>query len=140
MKIVLAVDGSAYTKRMLSYIAAHDELVGKDHEFVALNVTGALPPHVTHFLPHEMQQSYYADEGEKVLRPVREFAQMQGWRLRERHVVGHPGDTLAEIVEAEQPDLLVMGSHGHGAFATALLGSVSSRLLARTKVPVLLIR
>jgi hypothetical protein len=30
MKIVLAVDGSAYTKRMLSYIAAHDELVGRD--------------------------------------------------------------------------------------------------------------
>ena len=140
MKIVLAVDGSAYTKRMLSYIAAHDELVGKDHEFVALNVTGEVPPHAARFLQHDMLQSYYADEGEKVLRPVREFAQMQGWRLRERHAVGHAGDTLAEIVEAEKPDLLVMGSHGHGLFASALLGSVSSRLLARTKVPVLLIR
>lgn len=140
MKIVLAVDGSAYTKRMLSYIAAHEELVGKDHEFIAINVTSEVPPHATRFLQQEMLESYYADEGEKVLRPVREFAQMQGWRLRERHMVGHPGDTLAEFVEAEKPDLLVMGSHGHGAFAVALLGSVSSRLLARTKVPVLLIR
>ena len=140
MKIVLAVDGSAYTKRMLSYIAAHDELVGKDHEFIALHVTEALALHVAHFLPHETLRSYYADEGEKVLRPVREFAQMQGWRLRERHVVGQPGDMLVESVGVEQPDLVVMGAHGHGAFANALLGSVSSRLLARTKVPVLLIR
>jgi hypothetical protein len=28
MKILLPVDGSDYTKRMLSYIAAHDELLG----------------------------------------------------------------------------------------------------------------
>jgi nucleotide-binding universal stress UspA family protein len=140
MKIVLAVDGSAYTKRMLGHIAAHDELVGKDNEFVAVHVTAAVPPHAARFLPQEALRQYYDDEGEKVLKPVREFARMQGWNLRERHAVGHPGDTLAEIVGGEAPDLLVMGSHGHGSFTSALLGSVSARLLASTKVPVLLIR
>ncbi|KQV92360.1 MULTISPECIES: universal stress protein [unclassified Roseateles] len=140
MKIVLAVDGSAYTKRMLSYLAAHDELVGKHHEFVALNVTAQVPPHAARFLPHDTLQTYYADEGEKVLKPVREFAAMQGWSLREHHAVGHPAEVLAEIVNEEAPDLLVMGSHGHGAFAGAVLGSVSARLLAHTKAPVLLVR
>ena len=47
---------------------------------------------------------------------------------------------LTAIVEAEQPDLLVMGSHGHGAFMSAALGSVAARLLAATRVPLLLIR
>ncbi len=140
MKIVLAVDGSPYTKRMLSYLAAHEELVAGDNEFVVLNVTGEVPPHAARYLAHDVLHQYYADEGEKVLKPVREFAQMQGWKLRERHAVGFPGDVLPDIVEAEKPDLLVMGSHGHGAFASAVLGSVSARLLARTKVPVLLIR
>ncbi|KQY80166.1 MULTISPECIES: universal stress protein [Roseateles] len=140
MRIVLAVDGSAYTKRMLGHLAAHDELVGKDNEFIAANVTAAVPPHAARFLPAETLRQYYVDEGEKVLKPVREFARMQGWRLRERHAVGHPGDTLTEIVGEEAPDLLVMGSHGHGTFASALLGSVSARLLACTRVPVLLIR
>lgn len=140
MKIVLAVDGSAYTKRMLSYIAAHDELVGKGNEFVALNVTMELPPHAARYLSRDVMQQYYADEGEKVFAPVREFARMQGWALRERHAVGYPADTLAQMANEEKPDLLVMGSHGHGAFASAVLGSVSSRLLAHTQVPVLLIR
>lgn len=140
MKIALAVDGSAYTKRMLAYIAAHDELVAKDNDFLVLNVTTEVPPHAARFLPHDVLKQYYADEGEKVLNPVREFAQMQGWHLRERHAVGRPGETLAEIVGAEKPDLLVMGSHGHGAFTSALLGSVSARLLAHSTVPVLLIR
>lgn len=140
MKIVLAVDGSVYTKRMLSHIAAHDELVGSHNEFVALNVTAQVPPHAARFLPHETLQQYYADEGEKVLKPVREFAAMQGWTLRERHAVGNPGDALVEIVNEEGPNLLIMGSHGHGAFTSAVLGSVSARLLAHTKVPVLLVR
>ena len=140
MKIVLAVDGSAYTKRMLSYIAAHDELLSPGHEFVALNVTAEVPPHAAGHLPRDVLQQFYAAEGEKVLGPVREFARMQGWALRERHAIGRLGDTLVEMVDVEKPDLLVMGSHGHGAFANALLGSVSSRLLSHTKVPVLLIR
>lgn len=140
MKIVLAVDGSAYTKRMLSYLAAHDELVAPGHDFLAVHVTREVPPHAARFLPRDALQGYYAEESEKVLKPVREFAQMQGWRLREHAAVGTPADMLADVVAAEQPDLLVMGSHGHGAFAGAVLGSVSARLLAHTQVPVLLIR
>lgn len=140
MKIALAVDGSPYTKRMLSYLAAHPELLAPDNQFMAMHVTPALPPHAARFLPHDTLQAYYADEGEKVLKPVREFARMQGWPWRERHAVGVVGEALAEIVEAEEPDLLVMGSHGHGNFTSALLGSVAGRLLSRTQVPVLLIR
>ena len=32
MKILAAVDGSPYTKRMLAYLAAHDEWLGAQHE------------------------------------------------------------------------------------------------------------
>jgi len=140
MKIVLAVDGSAYTKRMLGYIAAHDELLKGDNEFVAVNATMVLPASVTGFLSSEMVHSYYTEEGDKVLKPVVEFARMQGWKLRETHVVGQPVEVLAAAVEAEKADLLVMGSHGHGIVKGAVLGSVSTRLIAHTRVPVLIVR
>ncbi len=32
MKILLPVDGSDYTKRMLGFVAAHDELFGAGNE------------------------------------------------------------------------------------------------------------
>jgi hypothetical protein len=38
MKILLPVDGSQYTKRMLGYVAAHEELFGPQHEFVFATV------------------------------------------------------------------------------------------------------
>ena len=36
MKILLAVDGSDYTRRMLSYLTTHDELLGPGHRYTAL--------------------------------------------------------------------------------------------------------
>jgi hypothetical protein len=44
MKILVAVDGSSYTKRMLAYLAAHDEWLGEQHEYTVLHVVMAVPP------------------------------------------------------------------------------------------------
>jgi hypothetical protein len=45
MKILVAVDGSPFTKRMLAYLAAHDEWLGDAHQYTVLHtVAAAVPP------------------------------------------------------------------------------------------------
>jgi nucleotide-binding universal stress UspA family protein len=53
---------------------------------------------------------------------------------------GDPAETILRIAREEEPDLIVMGSHGRGRFRRALLGSVSERVLKASAVPVLLMR
>ena len=38
MNILLAVDGSAYTKKMLAYLATHEDLLGASHSYTVLTV------------------------------------------------------------------------------------------------------
>ena len=140
MKILLAVDGSEHTKRMLAYLAAHTELIGPVGSYTAITVVPALPPHVTRFVPSDVERGHYEEQAEAVLKPVRVFAAQQGWNLEAKKVIGHAGDAIAELAEAGKYDLLVMGSHGHGAVAGMLLGSVVSRVIAQCRTPVLLIR
>ena len=140
MKILLPVDGSAYTKRMLSYIAAHDELLGSGHEYVVFTAIAPIPVHATRFLDRKTLDDYYRDEAEALLGPVKAFIDQQGWKFRVAHAAGHAADAIAAFAAAEKPDLIVMGSHGHSALANVVLGSVASGVLARCKLPVLLIR
>ena len=41
MKILVPVDGSPFTKRMLAYLAAHDEWLGDAHQYTLLHVAAA---------------------------------------------------------------------------------------------------
>lgn len=140
MKILLPVDGSDYTKRMLAHIGAHDELLGPAHDYVAFTAVAPVPPHAASYLDRQTLEVYYREQAEEVLRPVKRFAEQHGWKLRTSHAAGHAAIAIAAFAEAEKPDLIVMGTHGHSALGNVILGSVATGVLARCKAPVLLIR
>ena len=77
MKILLPVDGSDHTKRMLAYIAAHDELLGGDHEYVAFTAVAPIPSHAARFLDQGVLNDWHAEQAEVVLKPIRAFAKQQ---------------------------------------------------------------
>jgi nucleotide-binding universal stress UspA family protein len=48
-----------------------------------------------------------------------------------------PYEGILQVADDRKCDLIVMGSHGHGGVSGVLLGSVTNRLIAHTKLPVL---
>ena len=140
MNILLAVDGSPYTKKMLAYLAAHDEMLGTSHSYTAITVQAALPPRARAALGKEVVDAYYAEEGEKVLAPVVKFLARHGVQLKTVTKVGPAGETIAKVAESGKYDLIVMGTHGHGSLGKLVMGSVSTQVLANCQVPVLLVR
>ena len=53
---------------------------------------------------------------------------------------GHAPEHIAHAATRGKYDLVVLGSHGHSALGGLVMGSVSSRVLAECKVPVLVTR
>jgi nucleotide-binding universal stress UspA family protein len=140
MKILLAVDGSSYTKKMLAYLTTHDELFSASNAYTVLTVQPALPPRARAAVGKEVVDSYYADETEKVLAPVATFLTRHGIDAKNEWKVGPAGETIAKFADEGKFDLLIMGSHGHGALGNLVMGSVATQVLAHSKVPVLLVR
>jgi nucleotide-binding universal stress UspA family protein len=140
MKILVAVDGSPFTKRMLAYLAAHDEWLGGQHAYTVLTVVPPVPPRAAAVLDKETLASYYRDEAEKVFKPIRAFFAKQ--RLQADFVAkqGAAGDTIAAVADKGKYDLLVLGSHGHGVLGNLVMGSVATKVVANCGVPVLLVR
>ena len=140
MKILLAVDGSAYTKKMLAYVATHNELFGANNDFTVLTVQLPLPARARAAVGADVANSYHAEEAEKVTGPTVKFLKRHGIDAKVVHKVGSPGDQISKLADSGKFDLLMMGSHGHGALGNLVMGSVATQVLARCAAPVLLVR
>ena len=140
MKVLLATDGSDYTKRMLAYLAAHPEVLGTAPEITVYHGLMAIPPHAAAMVGSAQVRHFQETELERVFRPIRAFLAQQGVQANFVDHVGPVADGIAEYAEKERFDLIVMGSHGHGELASLVLGSVATRVHARCKVPALIIR
>ena len=77
---------------------------------------------------------------EAAIAPVRVLLKKKdGVNAYEVRLIGDPGDELSAYAK-ERLDLLVLGSHGYGAFKAAVMGSVATRVTAHCTVPLLLVR
>ena len=140
MKILLAVDGSPHTKKMLAYLATHMETFGSDSTFTALTVEPPLPPRARAIVGAEVAENFHIESATKVLEPVTTFLKRHDLQIDSAFRVGPAGETIAEFADEGKYDLLIMGSHGHGALGNLIIGSVATKVLASCKIPVLLVR
>jgi len=140
MKILIAADGSAYTRQAVEYVVEHLETLSAKPEICLLHVQFPLPGRASAYVQRKVLQDYYLSESRKALKVATLMLNRAGVPYREKHLVGDPGTTIAAIASDGKFDLVVMGSHGHGMLRNLVLGSVASKVLAKCKVPVLVIR
>ena len=65
MKILLAVDGSEFTKKMLAYLATHEALFGPHNSYTLLTVNPQLPPRARSVVGKDVVEAYQREEAEK---------------------------------------------------------------------------
>ena len=139
MKILVAVDGSEYTRSTL-------DLLGKlgwfspTNEITIFTAVPPIPHRAAAFADPGRVQSYYDDDAQLVLRPISEELSRRGVTAAFAHEVGNPAECIARSATRGRYDLIAMGSHGKGALGNLVTGSVAAKVLASCKVPVLLVR
>ena len=140
MKVLLAADGSKYTKKALAFLVTHESLVGDNDELLVLNVQLQVPSRVRAMLGSAEIAAYHREESDKVLNPIKKFLDKHTLNYRCVSVVGHPGDEILKAAEKQKSHLIVMGTRGHGLIGRALIGSIAQRVVSDCDVPVLLVK
>ena len=132
-KIVVGVDGSEHSRRALTWALAEARLRGVG--CVAIHAWGYGLTTST-LLPGEAPV-VLSDDAEAVLAKDVEFAAASGVPVE--GILVFAAANRALIDASHDALLIVVGSHGRGAFATALLGSVSLACVHHAVCPVVVI-
>ena len=108
MNILLAVDGSPFTQKMLTYLVTHPEWFGGHNTFTVFTAVAALPPRVRAAVGADVAQGYYDDEAAKVAEPVTAFLARHAITPTVAHQAGPAGELIAKAASEGGFDLVVM--------------------------------
>ena len=140
MNILLAADGSKYTKKALAFLVNHDSMVNSNDELVVLNVQPPVPGRVETVMGSAEVAAYHREESDKVLDPIKTFLDKHALNYRTLSVIGHPVEEILKTAVKEKSHMIVMGTHGHGLLGRALMGSIAQRVVSDCDIPVLLVK
>ena len=92
------------------------------------------------FVSKDSLESYYREEGEKALASATDRLQQQQLEATPHISVGDAGKIICDFATDKAATEIIMGTHGRGVLAGALIGSVAQKVVHRARVPVVLVK
>ncbi|WP_408959162.1 universal stress protein [Natrinema sp. 74] len=144
-RILIPTDGSETSEEAVEhaldlaekYGAAVHALYVVDTNAMSLSLGGEQLDRIEQGQYGEMQE--VRERAERATGYVADRAGERGIETVEHVSAGRPHSMIANYIDDNDIDLVVMGSHGRSGVRRALLGSVTERTLRSTRVPVLVI-
>jgi nucleotide-binding universal stress UspA family protein len=138
-RILIATDGSPSAGEAVEFgleLAAEQSA-----EVVVVHVAPALDimPMAGFGMAAAQPHPLSADD-RSALKEAATLAAAAGVSARTELLIGNPTDEIVAYADTIDADLIVVGSRGHGAVASAVLGSVSQGVLHEARRPVLVFR
>jgi nucleotide-binding universal stress UspA family protein len=138
-RILIATDGSPSAQEAVEFGIELASDQGATATFVlvvpSVDVVPTSAFGFTGAVPHEL-----TEHESEPLDDARALAEEAGVTAHVHLLRGDPVDEIVAYADTIDADLIVVGSRGHGAVASALLGSVSRGILREARRPVLVVR
>jgi nucleotide-binding universal stress UspA family protein len=141
MKVLVATDGSKLSLDAIEAFASRLRWFREPPEIELVHVHPPIPVgRAVAWAGKEAVDRYYAEESAEALKPAEELLARREIAFRAVRLVGEPGLEIVAHAESSGSDLIVIGSRGQTAMANLVMGSVATKVLAASKLPVLVLR
>lgn len=139
-RILLAVDGSETSTRAVAYVCAlRDADVPVEVRLLNVQIPIA-SGNVRRLVSQAIVDTWFHEEGLQALDVAKKALQAAGIAFDEDIRVGHAAEVIVREALQRGCTRIVMGTRGHGALASVVLGSTALQVLHRTVVPVTLVK
>jgi nucleotide-binding universal stress UspA family protein len=141
LKILVPVDGSECSDRAVDFLLKKARWYREGLEIHLLTVRHHMPyGRLAAAIEQQRVQEYQHEEGLKALASARAKLDAAGLPYTFHIGIGEPAEIIEQYARDKQCDQIVMGSHGRGRLGSMVLGSVATKVLHLSDVPVLLVK
>ena len=138
-KILIATDGSEYTKNAVDYGIDLAKSTGAKLFAIYVVDTAAFAS-IPMDAAWESMYELLKQEGDMAIKYVAQRAEVEGLEVEGNLIEGHPADEIIRYSEKNSISLIVMGTLGKSGLDRFLLGSVAEKVVRNSKIPVLVVR
>jgi nucleotide-binding universal stress UspA family protein len=138
--VLVPVDGSKCSLKAIDAIVKMVKKQGQMDIHLLTVQTRIFPAEAQVYLDAAAMDTYFYEQGSKALEPAEKLLKDAGIEFKSHRSVGPVAETIVKKADDLQADSILMGTHGMGRLAGLLLGSVSTKVLHLSPVPVTLVR
>jgi nucleotide-binding universal stress UspA family protein len=143
--MLVPLDGSQYAEAVLPHVRALAAQIGKGSMNVVL-VRVFEEPFVTADYPFpdwkehvQRMRDHFREEADRYLAGVRDGLAAAGLKVRSEVLMGEPAESLIDYARHNEPELIIMASHGASGINRWEYGSIADKVLRGVASPVFMV-
>ncbi len=142
LKFLVPVDGSDCSNRAVDHLIRKLGWFKDGVEIHLLNVQHPIPygRRVSSVVGHDKIEQYHHDEGMAALKTAMQKLDAAKVKYHHHIGVGDEADVICKYAKEKGCDQIFMGTRGLGSVSNLLLGSVATKVIHQSQVPVLLVK
>jgi len=138
--LLVPVDGSESALRAIAQVVARIRWYQPPVQVHLLNVQHPLHGDVGRFIDSGQIRDYHRDEGLKILEPARKALDAAGIPYEFHIGLGDPAEVIVQYANEKECSEIVIGARGVGSLASLFLGSVTTKVIQLSDIPILLVK
>lgn len=137
---LIALDGSEPSLKTIDYVITEAVSRVNTPKLFLVNVQAPLSSDITRFIDDKVVADFHREAGDAALAQARQKLDATGLAYSSHIIMGETAPTLVEFARDKGCSLIVMGAHGFGSVVGLFMGSVTTKVIPLSTVPVLVVK
>jgi nucleotide-binding universal stress UspA family protein len=139
-KLLVAVDGSPNATRAVEYAIRLAKKTGDALHLVTVHPEPVIYGEIQVYVPKEKMEELQRKHSEDFLKPAVELVRAAGIVHTSEILIGDTAVVIAQRGKELACESIVMGTSGMGTIATLIMGSVATKVVHLSELPVTLVK
>lgn len=137
---LIAIDNSEPSLKAVDHVINEAANCQTKPQVFLVNVQAPLSSDITRFIEGKLVEDYHREAGDAALAAAKARLSSAGMAYSAHILIGETAPAIVDFAKDKGCSMIVMGAHGFGSVVGLFMGSIATKVVHLSHVPILLIK